>query len=316
MPSKYYKDIDICPFTGEKIKIDKTYDIFEADKIMWFGYYNEILNYIVISHSDYIILKGKYLSKDRDYYNNLYIYKGIIRNFNEKYNIPYTIDSDLIDLNFDFDDIPKEFRQKVYYFLKHLYNNGGKEYKSFDYDCEKDYPLAYANDSEEFQRIIEFSIQKSFLKLESKLKYFADGSLVPTNFKLSIEGIEEIERELPVSPLWNLVKQDVFTGNSQIDDKISHAKKLFFKIDSSFDDKRSACETLSFVLEPLREKLAKYFSGKDISTFFEIVNNFDVRHNKERTKQLEMVEQLEWIFYSLLNTIITYYKILRSENTI
>ena len=71
---------------------------------------------------------------------------------------------------------------------------------------------------------------------------------------------------------------------------------------------RSACETLMFVLEPLREELRVFFKG-DTEHFFNIVNNFCIRHNKERTKAIEMPEQFEWLFYSLLNTINTYVKI-------
>jgi len=60
-------------------------------------------------------------------------------------------------------------------------------------------------------------------------------------------------------------------------------------------------------LEPLREELKKTFTS-DTKIFFRIVNEFNVKHNKERTKNIQHEEQLEWIFYSLLNTINTYSK--------
>ena len=75
------------------------------------------------------------------------------------------------------------------------------------------------------------------------------------------------------------------------------------------DRMRSACETLSYVLERLRTELEAYFSTKDIADFFQLVNRFDIRHNKETTKALQHPEQLEWVFYTLLNTINTYIKI-------
>jgi hypothetical protein len=84
---------------------------------------------------------------------------------------------------------------------------------------------------------------------------------------------------------------------------------LFFKEPQTMDRMRSACESLSFVLEPLREDLKKYFNSKDTEAFFNIVNNFDIRHNKEQTKDIQYQEQLEWIFYSLLNTITIYTKL-------
>jgi hypothetical protein len=314
MPSKFIKDIDICPFTGLKIKPEYTFDIQDPEKVLWFIYRNEIVKDVSINHTEYTRLRGKYLSQEKKYLNNLYIYKGVIRNYNINYNIPYIVDSDLIDLNFDYSEIPKEFRQKVYYFLKNFYDNGGKEFKIIRFICPYDYPLSYSENSDEFQRIIEYSEDKGFLKYETEPIYSEGKRMVNVELRFSTYGLEEIEKELPIMPMWDLVKQDVFTGNTDIDEKIFHAKKLFFKVNSTFDDKRSACETLSFILEPLRDKLEKYFSDKDISTFFNIVNSFDIRHNKERTQQLERVEQLEWIFYTLLNTIIIYNKILKTEN--
>ena len=72
---------------------------------------------------------------------------------------------------------------------------------------------------------------------------------------------------------------------------------------------RSACETLSYILEPLREDLKNYFSQKDVSDFFQIVNTFDIRHNKYMTKNIVHIEQLEWVFYTLLNSINTFVKL-------
>ena len=72
---------------------------------------------------------------------------------------------------------------------------------------------------------------------------------------------------------------------------------------------RSACETLIYILDPLRKDLETYFKQKDISDFFQIVNNFDIRHKKESTKDIINEEQLEWIYFSLLNTINTYTKL-------
>ena len=110
-------------------------------------------------------------------------------------------------------------------------------------------------------------------------------------------------------PLFGLVSQVISTGNSEVDEKINHARELFFDNAQSLDKMRSACEALCFILEPLREDLKNYFNQKDVSDFFQIVNTFDIRHNKETTKNIVHEEQLEWLFYSLLNTINTYVKL-------
>jgi hypothetical protein len=52
------------------------------------------------------------------------------------------------------------------------------------------------------------------------------------------------------------------------------------------------------------------FEG-DTEYFFRIVNEFSIRHNKLSTKRINSEEQLEWVFYCLLNTINTYVKMKR-----
>ena len=107
-----------------------------------------------------------------------------------------------------------------------------------------------------------------------------------------------------------VINEKIVTGDDKVDATIEHAKKQFFGTHSTLDSKRSACESLSFVIEPLRNDLSELFSG-DTEAFFQIVNTFTVRHNKALTKRIEHEEQLEWIFFSLLNTLNTYVKLKR-----
>ena len=111
-------------------------------------------------------------------------------------------------------------------------------------------------------------------------------------------------------PLFSLVDQKITTGDSSVDVKIEHARALFFNELPTPDKMRSACEALIFILEPLRDELKGLFND-DTEAFFNIVNNFTIRHNKVKTKSINTPEQLEWIFYSLLNTINTYVKMKR-----
>ncbi len=97
------------------------------------------------------------------------------------------------------------------------------------------------------------------------------------------------------------------TGNLQIDEHIQHALKLFNAGYSAFQEKRSACETLGFILEPLRKDLESLFSKKEISTLFSLLNNYKIRHNKPDTKEIEEEEQFDLIFKLLFNTIKAYY---------
>lgn len=72
---------------------------------------------------------------------------------------------------------------------------------------------------------------------------------------------------------------------------------------------RSACITLAAVLERYRGDLSFAFGKKDTDAFFALVNEFDIRHNHTRVKQIEHPEQLEWVYYTLLNSISTYCKL-------
>ncbi len=124
-------------------------------------------------------------------------------------------------------------------------------------------------------------------------------------------GKEEAKKALPKMPLFGLISQTLTTGDEEIDAKINLARELFYTEPLSMDKMRSACETLIYILEPLRDSLKSYFGQKDVSDFFQIVNTFDIRHNKDSTKTIMYEEQLEWIFYTLLNTINTYSKLKR-----
>jgi len=115
---------------------------------------------------------------------------------------------------------------------------------------------------------------------------------------------------MPQIPLIGLVSQEITTGDNAIDAKINQARSLFFSDYPSMDNMRSACEALCFVLEPLRYNgLKSVIADADVELFFQMVNKFDIRHNNHHTKTLKHPEQLEWVFYSLLNTINTYTKL-------
>jgi len=221
---------------------------------------------------------------------------------------PPILTTDFIDNFLSTTEYPKNFKEKVLVLLKYLYDSGGNDYKPNNLYAIQDFPLAFAEDPKEFNRLMDYCEEHGLITCKNKVNSLGDFSNY-FDVLLTDDGINEIEKDKPNIPMIGLAKQDIHTGNPQLDIKIEHAKKLFFKSESSKEDKRSACESLSFVLEPLREDLKSFFSTSDVSDFFNIVNNFDIRHNKDVTKRLVHDEQLEWIFYSLLNTINTFSKL-------
>lgn len=233
------------------------------------------------------------------------ILAGVCRNACENREQPPLITQNFIQNEVKNISIPKSFEEKARHLLQNLYKNGGREFKPFTFVSTRDYPLCYSEDQDEFKRIMgylnhDYIFWDTEQDVRGGIKFFK-------GVRLSKKGIKEVEKDLPKIPLIGLVYQEITTGNLDVDTNINHAKTLFFQEPQTVERMRSACEALSFVLEPLRKDVKKYFSN-DTETFFHLVNEFDIRHNKGHTKNLEHPEQLEWIFYSLLNTINTYTK--------
>nr|GEY91381.1 hypothetical protein [Tanacetum cinerariifolium] len=153
--------------------------------------------------------------------------------------------------------------------------------------------FAYADNPEQFTRIIE-SAEKNYWLEWTGADVIGMDTKHYRGVHLTSSGVEEVEKTLPNIPMIGLVNQVIETGDASADEKINHAKDLFFQQPQTLDRMRSACEALSFVLEPIREDLKLYFSKGDVSDFFNIVNNFDIRHNKDQTKSITHPEQLEW----------------------
>jgi hypothetical protein len=203
----------------------------------------------------------------------------------------------------------KSFNERVIYFLHYIYESGGSEYIENDYYSDRSYSLAGCNDPDEFIRIMYALKNKQWITYNNLIETEEGGFAIYLGVRLTEVGIKEVEKVLPQIPLGGLVEQSIITGDTKVDQKINHAKKLFCSEQATMDDMRSACETLSFILEPIRSNLTPAITSADVNAFFELVNKFDIRHNKATVNRLEHPEQLEWVFYSLLNTINTYTKL-------
>ena len=238
-----------------------------------------------------------------------YLIAGICKHRTLNGEEPVLIDQAFISGGYKQYNPPVEFDEKCFSLLKTLYQIGGKENKEIELQAGRAFALAYASD-EEFCRIIEQLESDHHLTIrKTHILGRTPGAKLYTGVKLTSSGKDEAKKALPKMPMFGLVSQEISTGDRETDEKINHARDLFFSEPVSMDKMRSACETLSYVLEPMREGLKGYFAVKDVSDFFQLVNTFDIRHNKESTKSLVHPEQLEWVFYTLLNTINTYTKI-------
>ena len=222
---------------------------------------------------------------------------------------PLMIDHNFITLGYKNENPPMEFEEKCFALLKNLYFIGGNINKDIELNSSINFALGFAS-REEFCRIVEQLESENNISIRKIHRMARRNEFkVYMGVKLTSLGASLVKKTLPKMPMISLVSQKIKTGNIETDKKINHARKLFLSEPQNMDNMRSACETLSYVLEPLRDDLNSCFSDKDVSDFFQLVNRFDIRHNKDTTKALQYPEQLEWIFYTLLNTINTYTKL-------
>lgn len=238
---------------------------------------------------------------------------GLCREAAERGQTPPTLTADL--LRQPPTDLPYTFEERADRLLQVLYEAGGQEHKPRNLEIHRDFPLAYAEGHAEFQRLVERLVSDGLLafdKPNDQPNEWVDGirtdyfGVLPTPL-----GRRRIEQRGHQTVLPELVRQVPPTFDVQVSVKIQHAKTLFFKENATSEEMRSACVALCNVLEPLRADAKQVpfpqFS-KDVEAFFMLVNQFEIRHNKEQTKRIEFPEQFEYVFYGLLNLINTYYK--------
>lgn len=299
--TNYMEDVIICPISGlESQLIKNRYDRKRKTTVLEFK--NYALRKIEMQKSVYLKLLSIV-----DYSNLKYIYAGIIRQYNDNHDKPFFVDEQFINEGYKEFEYPKDFHQKAFHLLKYLYYNGGREYHSFEFESENDYPLAFATDPYEFNRILQMLKDQKLIKITKGILHI--GYNYSITFSLIQKAYKKLEEDLGISQLFKFVDENVFTGNKLIDKKIIHAKNLYHR--STIEDKRSACKVLGDILEPIREDLKNIYWNDDESFFFLLLNKFDIRHNNKDIKELKHEEQLDWIFFNFLNSINTYYRIMK-----
>lgn len=113
------------------------------------------------------------------------------------YNAEWPIDKEtLISPNFigqliRLGEYPKNFPEKLNYYLLKCYLNGGKEYKPIEYDISK-YLVAYGIDENEFSRIIDGLNSKELIKLPNNESIGNRNFAV--KFNLTEKGVELAEQ--------------------------------------------------------------------------------------------------------------------------
>jgi len=203
-------------------------------------------------------------------------------------------------------DYPQNFDEKKSYMLRLIYSTGGAQYVAHEYNSSIDYTLCFAENHDEFERIL-FALSKEGFVEYAKQPQHTEHHF--SGLRLTPQGIADVNRKLPRDIVTGLVKGVISTGIPDADERIKHAIELYEERPESMEHLRSACLALTGVLERYRDDLSPTFTNRDTDTFFRLVNEFDVRHSKDRIMQVEHPEQLDWMYITFLNSIRTYFKL-------
>ena len=103
-------------------------------------------------------------------------------------------------------------------------------------------------------------------------------------------------------------------SDSEIRRRVHAAVDKFRRRSSSRDDRRDAVRSLGDVLEPLRKQASKHLK-KDESDLYNILNNFDLRHNNELQKTDYDPIWLSGLFYHYLMMIHVLTHLIEREGT-
>ena len=155
---------------------------------------------------------------------------------------------------------------------------------------------------------VEYNLGDGTYSYENKLaraEYIANINKLLGVYKNGYELREngEIYEKIP-SGLDNLINIEIKTTDPKhLDERIKPAINKFLKYGSTLDDKKDAIRNLADVLEFLQKQNIK-LPSKDDSDLFNIINGFDIRHNRQ-LQQGEYDKEIvyNWMFYTFLSSI-------------
>ncbi|WP_340031341.1 hypothetical protein [Bacillus tropicus] len=102
--------------------------------------------------------------------------------------------------------------------------------------------------------------------------------------------------------------------DSDINEQIKSATTEFLRYGATLDDKKDALIRLGNIMEPLREEIKAKLSKEDTSDIFNLLNNFQLRHNNVKQKtDYDKEIYYPWMFYQMLAALDAFLKIKERE---
>lgn len=176
-----------------------------------------------------------------------------------------------------------------------------------------------------YNHIAYYDYQKSeIISVEPKKEFEEHINNILRFYKTGyyLESVQGFILKIPNEALKNLLQEDV----SQIFEdetltKLRSAVKLYYRFDSNDELRKKAINILADVIEPIREQLKDLLNeeyevnkNKHDKLIFDIVNNYNVRHNNENQKKNYSKEiWYDWMMQYYTSTIITYYKLIKDR---
>lgn len=154
-------------------------------------------------------------------------------------------------------------------------------------------------------------IKKDFaIQINNILQFYEEGYFLETSSGTITKGLKDPVKNMFSEDLTNICSEDVMT-------KMRTAIKMYYRFDSNIELKRKAINLLADILEPLRNDLKDILNreydinkNKHDKLIFDIVNGFNIRHNKDDQKKNYQHEiWYDWMIQYYSSVIITYYKL-------
>lgn len=205
------------------------------------------------------------------------------------------------------------------FFLNHLHSKS--IYPIYEYyECYSEIELFTVIEIL-YDKIAVYNYQKDVLETENVKKEFAGqinnilqfydgGYFLEHNSGAITKGVDDSLKMMLTEDLKDTLSEDVMT-------KMRSAIKLYYRFDSNLEEKKKAINILADILEAFRSDLKDILNEKfevnkndHDKLIFDIVNNFNIRHNKSNQKtNYEHEIWYDWMMQYYSSVIITYFKL-------